>query len=81
MTMVFLPLGGQNSHTRKKVTLSLRINFRVLSQELSCSASRDTSELHFSKFLLELFLSCQLRTLEISLVMVLLKTADPFLFK
>ena len=63
------------------LTLSLRIDFRVLSQKLSCSASNDTSELHSSKFLLELFLNCQLKTLEISLMKALLKIVDPFLFK
>ena len=55
------------------LTLSLRIDFRVLSQKLSCSASNDTSELHSSKSLLELFLNCQLKILEISLTKVYLK--------
>ena len=36
------------------------MDVRVLSQELSCSTSSDKSELHSSKFQLELFLNCQL---------------------
>ena len=37
------------------LTLSLRIDFRVLSQKFSCPASNDTSELHSSKFLRDYF--------------------------
>ena len=55
-------------------SLSLRVNFRVSSQELSCPASSDTLELHFSKFLLESFPNCQLKALEIPFMKVLLKT-------
>ena len=60
----------------KLLTLPLRIGFRVLSQKLSCSASNNTSELHSSKFRLELVLNSQLKTLEISLIKVLLETSS-----
>ena len=39
------------------LTLSLSIDFRVLSQKLSYCTSNDTSELHSLKFLLQLFLN------------------------
>ena len=60
----------------KLLTLPLRIDFTVLSQKLSCSASNNTSELHSLKFRLKLVLNSQLKTLEISLIKVLLETSS-----